>query len=103
MNSISVVPVIFCGDAAVAFVAQGCPSASLLLSQEEQNACNQNQFKREQAVVWAIDRRRSVVRINDRVNPRTQAREHDVTDLSWGSARALGTEGVGSVAIYTLR
>src|SRR3954453_5448189 len=27
-----------------------CPSASLLLSQEEQNVCNQNQFKREQAV-----------------------------------------------------
>ena len=44
-----------------------------------------------------------VVRINDWVNQRTQAREHDVTDLSRGSARALGTEGVGSVAIYTLR
>jgi len=52
-------------------------------------------------VVNTKNGRSVVVRINDRVNPRTQAREHDVIDLSRGSARALGIEGVGSVALYT--
>lgn len=38
-----------------------------------------------------------VVRINDRTNVRTQAKVPYVIDLSRGSARALGIEGVGSV------
>jgi rare lipoprotein A len=41
-----------------------------------------------------------VVRINDRVNVRTQATAHYLIDLSRGSARALGIEDVGSVALY---
>ena len=51
-------------------------------------------------VVNTKNGRSVVVRINDRINERTQAKANYVIDLSRGSARALGIEGVGSVALY---
>ncbi|ACA20664.1 rare lipoprotein A [Methylobacterium sp. 4-46] len=41
-----------------------------------------------------------VVRINDRTNRSTQGKNNYVIDLSRGSARKLGIEGVSSVALY---
>lgn len=41
-----------------------------------------------------------VVRITDRTNARAQSRANFVIDLSRGSARALGIQGVASVALY---
>ncbi|WP_407943169.1 septal ring lytic transglycosylase RlpA family protein [Methylobacterium oxalidis] len=41
-----------------------------------------------------------IVRITDRTNQRTQGKSNYVIDLSRGSARKLGIEGVASVALY---
>ncbi|WP_418292050.1 septal ring lytic transglycosylase RlpA family protein [Methylobacterium durans] len=41
-----------------------------------------------------------IVRITDRTNKRTQRKSNYVIDLSRGSARKLGIEGVASVALY---
>lgn len=51
-------------------------------------------------VVNTKNGRSVVVRINDRINERTQAKANYVIDLSRGSARALGIEGVGSVVLH---
>jgi rare lipoprotein A (peptidoglycan hydrolase) len=51
-------------------------------------------------VVNTKNGRSVIVRVNDRINERTQAEANYVIDLSRGSVRALGTEGVGSVALY---
>ncbi|WP_418292080.1 septal ring lytic transglycosylase RlpA family protein [Methylobacterium durans] len=51
-------------------------------------------------VVNRTNNRSVVVRITDRTNERTKAKRNYVIDLSRGSARALGIEGIGRVALY---
>lgn len=60
-------------------------------------------FGKRVLVVNTRNGRSVVVRITDRTNARMQARRPYVVDLSRGSARAIGIEGVGQVALYEAR
>ncbi|MGU3537606.1 septal ring lytic transglycosylase RlpA family protein [Methylobacterium sp. A54F] len=60
-------------------------------------------FGKRVLVVNTQNGRSVVVRITDRTNERTRAKRPYVVDLSRGSARALGIEGVAQVALYEAR
>nr|WP_306421698.1 septal ring lytic transglycosylase RlpA family protein [Methylobacterium dankookense] len=60
-------------------------------------------FGKRVLVVNKRNGRSVVVRITDRTNARTQARRPYIVDLSRGSARALGIDGIGQVALYEPR
>jgi rare lipoprotein A len=60
-------------------------------------------FGKRVLVVNTRNGRSVVVRITDRTNARMQARRPYIVDLSRGSARALGIDGIGQVALYEAR